>query len=295
MNLRDFKYVLALAEHRHFGQAAEACHVSQPTLSGQIKKLEDYLGVSLFERTNKWVELTDAGHQILPHAARAVEAAEAVSRTARACLDPLAGRVRIGILPTISPYLLPLILKPLTLACPKLELAIVESVTGQILHDLNHRTLDFGIIATPPPEDGFNDHILFTDPFIAVLPADHALCASKTIDASALEPDLLVLQDGHCLGDQVMAACGSRIRHGRDLRAVSLETLVQLVAGGLGTTMIPSLAAASFQGRGIALRPIDQAPKRTIRLISRPTFGRPALVKALSDVIQTASALIAAI
>jgi LysR family hydrogen peroxide-inducible transcriptional activator len=270
MNLRDFKYVLALAEHRHFGQAAEACHVSQPTLSGQIKKLEDYLGVSLFERTNKWVELTEAGHQILPHAARAVEAAEAVSSAARACLDPLAGRVRIGIIPTISPYLLPLILKPLALACPKLELSIVESVTDQILDQLRHRSLDFGIIATKPPTDGFSDHILFTDPFIAALPPGHALCAYKTINAQALEPDLLVLQDGHCLGDQVMAACGSRIRHGRDLRAVSLETLVQLVAAGLGTTMIPGLAAGSFKSRDIALRPIAQAPKRTIRLWSKP-------------------------
>ena len=295
MNLRDFKYVLALAEYRHFGQAAEACHVSQPTLSGQIKKLEDYLGVSLFERTNKWVELTEAGHQILPHAARAVEAAEALARTAQACLDPLAGRVRMGIIPTISPYLLPLILKPLATACPKLELAIVESVTDQILDQLSHRNLDFGIIATAPPQDGFSDHLLFTDPFMAALPPGHQLCANKTIDAQALEPDLLVLQDGHCLGDQVMAACGSRVRHGRDLRAVSLETLVQLVAAGLGTTMIPNLAAASLKTRNIIMRPINQAPKRTIRLVSRPSFGRPALVKTLTDVIQTATALTAAI
>ncbi len=274
MNLRDLKYAVALAETRHFGKAAALCRVSQPTLSGQIRKLEDFLGVSLFERTNKWVEPTDVGLQILRHAAQALEASEALTTLAKAARDPLDGMVRLGIIPTLAPYLLPLALGPIAKAAPKLDLEIWEDFTEVIMARLTNRQLDMAIIATDPPDDGFSSITLFDDPFLAAFAPGHPLAKAKSIDARALGPDLLVLHDGHCLGEQVSNACGQGAQAGRDLRAAGLETLIQLVAAGYGTTLIPAIAARAVANQGIVLRPIKTPQHRTVRLVMRTTYPR---------------------
>jgi len=285
MNLRDLRYVLAVAEHRNFGRAAEACHVSQPTLSGQLRKLEEQLGVVLFERTNKWVVPTEAGQQVLGHAARAVEAADAVQAAARAARDPLVGRLRLGIIPTLGPYLLPLALEPIRRACPRLELEIWEDVTEALLDRLASHRLDGALLATAPPDADDLDMILFTEPFLAALPPDHVLAGATRVEAAALAPDLLALHDGHCLGEQVITACGGA-RPGRaDLRASSLETLVNLVAAGYGATLIPGLAAGAMRGRGVVLRPIEGFAARTVRLVARATSARRQALDAVAGAI----------
>ncbi|WP_029008191.1 LysR substrate-binding domain-containing protein [Azospirillum halopraeferens] len=286
MNLRDLRYLLAIAEHRHFGKAAEACHVSQPTLSGQVRKLEDWLGVTLFERTNKWVVPTEIGERILDHAARAVAAADALEAEARAARDPLVGALKLGVIPTLGPYLMPLIFRPLRRACPALTIELWEDVTDSLLERLRTRKLDAALIATDAPDGDMAERSLFTEPFLAALPEGHPLSGRDRIAESDLAADLMVLADGHCLRDQALAACSGAANDTAALRAASLETLVNMVAAGYGTTLIPGLAAGAMRGRGVVLRPLAGTASRTVRLVSRATFPRSRALDAIAAVIR---------
>ncbi|MGQ9367441.1 LysR substrate-binding domain-containing protein [Azospirillum sp. ST 5-10] len=286
MNLRDLRYLLAIAEHRHFGKAAEACHVSQPTLSGQVRKLEDWLGVTLFERTNKWVVPTEVGERILDHARRAVTAADALEAEARAARDPLVGPLKLGVIPTLGPYLMPLVFGPLRRACPKLEIELWEDVTESLLERLRARKLDAALLATAPPDGEFAEIELFTEPFLAAMPEGHALAGRQRVGEADLAPDLLVLADGHCLRDQALAACHSSEGDRAALRAASLETLINMVAAGYGTTLIPGLAAGSMRGRGVVLRPLSGPASRTVRLVSRATYPRAKALAVMAATIR---------
>jgi LysR family transcriptional regulator, hydrogen peroxide-inducible genes activator len=275
-----------VAEHRHFGRAADACHVTQPTLSGQVRKLEDHLGVVLFERTNKKVALTAMGKRLLLHAQEALRQAELLESMARATGDPLAGPFKLGIIPTVAPYLMPLILGPLRETCPGMSIELWEDLTSPLLNLLSTQRLDAALIATELPAMDLIALPLFTEPFLAALPEGHPLADRTRISATELADDLLVLADGHCLADQVLAACGKRRARLGPFQASSLDTLVNLVAAGYGTTLIPGLAAGLFRGRNIVLRPLKERIARTVRLASRARFPRPQALRALGKVIR---------
>ena len=285
MNLRDLRYLLAVAEYEHFGHAARACGVSQPTLSVQIRKLEEEIGVALFERSSKTVAPTQACQQLLGHARAAVTAAEALLATARNMRDPLAGRFRLGIIPTLAPYLLPLVFAPLREALPALELEPWEDQTAALLDRLRGHELDAALLATEVDGPDLVSRQLFAEPFLAALPPEHPLAASQVVAETDLAPDILVLADGHCLRDQTIEACGQSTALGGALRAASLPTLLNMVAAGYGTTLIPGLAAGVAQDAGIALRPLAARTGRTVRIAWRAHFPRRAAAEAVGEVI----------
>jgi LysR family transcriptional regulator, hydrogen peroxide-inducible genes activator len=290
MNLQELRYLAAVAEHRHFGHAAEACNVSQPTLSSQLRKLEGELGVTLIERTNKRVEMTPVGSQILIHAQRALSEAGQMEAVARAARDPLVGPLRLGVIPTLAPYLMPLILKPLQESYPGLTIELWEDQTRSLIDGLRNHRLDAALLATAPDSPEITDLALFAEPLLAALPVNHRLSKAKSVTEDALASELMVLADGHCLASQALAACGAKRALPRttlqsSMQAATLETLVNLVAAGYGATLIPALAADTLGQRGIALRPLAGQSSRTIRLASRPGFPRPQALRALEKTI----------
>jgi LysR family hydrogen peroxide-inducible transcriptional activator len=295
MNLQDLRYLVALAEHRHFGRAAESCNVSQPTLSSQIKKLEEELGVVLLERTNKRVELTPVGAQILSHARSALAEAAHMESVAQAARDPLVGPLRLGVIPTLAPYLIPLILKPLRRDYPGLIIELWEDQTRALIENLRNHKLDAALLATDPESPEITELTLFEEPLLAALPRQHRRAAAKRVSEEDLADELLVLADGHCLANQSLEACGAKATSGKNglrnsMQAATLETLVNLVAAGYGTTLIPALAADSVRRRDIVLLPLAGHSSRTIRLASRPNFPRPQALRALEKVIRKAVA-----
>lgn len=288
MNLQELRYFSAVAEHRHFGRAARACYVSQPTLSGQIRKMEEELGVILFERNNRRVALTPVGEKLLEHARKAIDEAGLVEAVALASRDQLAGPLRLGVIPTLAPYLIPLILGPLRQACPKMVIELWEDLTPSLLELLRGQRLDAGLIATEHPEEDLTATPLFVEPFLAALPPGHRLARAKTVSESELGRDLLVLADGHCLALQALRACGRAKTPQGAFRAASLETLLSLVEAGYGATLVPELAVESLRGRKVVFRPVIEAPSRTIRLVSRPHFPRTEALQAVEEVIRKA-------
>lgn len=296
MNLQELRYLVAVAEHRHFGRAATFCNVSQPTLSSQIRKLEIELGVTLLERTNKRVELTPVGSQILLHAQRALAEAGQMAAVARAARDPLVGPLKLGVIPTLAPYLMPLILNPLRQAYPGLTIELWEDQTRLLIEGLRNHRLDAALLATPPDSPEITEIALFYEPLLAALPLDHPLATAASVAEEDLSAELMVLADGHCLANQALAACGAKHTSPRmglqgSMQAATLETLVNLVAAGYGSTLIPALAADSLSSRGILLRPLTGKSSRTIRLASRPGFPRPQALRALEKTIRRAVTL----
>ena len=285
MNLRDLRYLLAVAEHGHFGRAAEACGISQPTLSVQVRKLEELLGVALFERTSKTVAPTAACERLIGHVRAAVAEADAILAVARDFRDPLAGRFRLGIIPTLAPYLLPLVFAPLREALPTLEVEPWEDQTAALLERLRAHELDAALLATEVDGPDLASQPLFAEPFLAALPPEHPLAPRDVVAEEDLAEDILVLADGHCLRDQALAACGRSGTLGGTLRAASLSTLLNMVAAGYGTTLIPGLAAGAAQDAGIVLRPLTARAGRTVRIAWRARFPRRAAVEAVGEVI----------
>ncbi|GEO13666.1 LysR family transcriptional regulator [Microvirga aerophila] len=289
MNLRDLRYILAIAEHGHFGRAAKACHVSQPTLSGQVRRLEDYLGVAIFERRTRSVVPTEVGRRILDHARQALAHADAIEGEARAARDPFAGPLRLGVIPTVGPYLMPLVLRPLRARHPMLSVELWEDVTDDLIERLRDGTLDGILVGTEVPGADLASVPLFEEPFLAVLPATHPLAHAGRLEGRDLAPDMLVLADPHCLRDQTLAACGGHDARARALRAASLETLVNMVAAEYGTMVIPMLAARVSAVRDVVVRPLVGGVGRTVRLVSRKSFQRGPALDAVADVIREAA------
>ena len=290
IKLKDLRYLVAVADTRHFGRAAERCFVSQPTLSAQLKKLEQYLGVQLIERQPNNVSLTDAGGQIVARARGILEASDEVVTLARAHRDPLAGRLRLALLPTIGPYLLPLISQALRNALPRLELRLYEYQTEPMLAKLKGGELDLGILALPVELEGLEARELFAEPFTVALPEHHPLAKRERIQVADLEGErLLLLEEGHCLRDQALEVC-SRAGAGesQDFRATSLETLRQMVATGAGVTLLPELATRGAYGdaRGVVVLPFAKpAPVRHIGAVWRKTTARRTAIEAVCRLI----------
>ena len=293
MNLRDIKYILAVADTRHFGRAAELCFVSQPTLSGQIRKLEDELGVTLFERGHRSVEITPIGEIILNHARLLLEQVEAIEGIARAHQDPMEGPLRIGAIPTLSPYLMPLILVPLKRQYPQMRLALSEELTDYLLARLQRHELDAALIASPVDQTNLVQVPLFDEPFWLAHPRNHPLYYQDEIGAQDLtEIELLLLAEGHCLTHQVMEVCHMAERPHRgemaDLRAASLETLLQLVGAGFGCTLVPALAIRGgwMTDTGIIARPLALPDAfRRISLVFRHSFPRVPALEAFARIL----------
>ncbi|WP_027285804.1 LysR substrate-binding domain-containing protein [Rubritepida flocculans] len=285
MNLRDLRYLLALVEHGHVRRAAEACGVSQPTLSVQLRKLEEQLGLTLFERASKGVTPTAACRRLLGHVRAAVAEADAIYAAARSLRDPLSGPFRLGIIPTLAPYLLPLVFAPLREALPALEVEPWEDQTAALLERLRAHELDAALLATEAEGPELLSRPLFEEPFFAALSPEHPLAQRERIAEEELAADMLVLADGHCLRDQALAACGRAGALGGPLRAASLSTLLNMVAAGYGTTLIPALAAGAAQDAGLVLRPLAARTARKVRIVWRAQFPRRAAVEAVGEVI----------
>lgn len=290
IKLKDLRYLVAIADTGHFGQAAARCFVSQPTLSAQLKKLEDYLGVTLVERQPRRALLTPAGEQIVARARRIIESSEEVAEIAKAHRDPLAGKLRVAFLPTIGPYLLPLVAPKLRKALPRLELLLYEYQTTPMLEKLRAGELDMGVLALPIVDDMLATRSLYDEPFVVAAPADHPLAQKKQIRPDDLrEVTLLLLEDGHCLRDQALEVCSHvPIREKQDFRATSIETLRQMVAAGAGVTLLPELATRGGYAapKGLALRPFAKpVPIRRVGAVWRKSSPRHVAIDAVGKVI----------
>ena len=291
MNLRDLRYLVALADERHFGRAAERCFVSQPTLSAQIRKLEEYLGVALVERQPRRVALTPAGGKVVERARRLLQEADAIVELAKADRDPLAGTLKLALIPTVGPYLLPHVARRLRRALPRLRLLLYEYQTAPLLEKLRAGELDLGILALPAAVDGLESATLYDEPFTLAVPADHALANRERVRIEDLDGEaLLLLEDGHCLRDQALEVCGRiGVHEDQDYRATSLETLRQMVAAGHGVTLLPELAADAPVGaaRGLRIKPfVRPAPTRTIGAVWRKSSTRGRAIEAIAQAIR---------
>ncbi len=290
IKLKDLRYLVAVADTRHFGRAAERCFVSQPTLSAQLKKLEDYLGVQLIERQPKRIALTEAGEEIVARARRMLEASEEVVTLARAHRDPLAGRLRVALIPTIGPYLLPRVMPAIRKALPRLTLLLYEHQTAPLLEKLHAGEIDLGILALPVDLDGLEARELYEEPFQVAVPAHHRLAERAAIRLEELQKEpLMLLTEGHCLRDQALALCSrAGVQEHQDFRATSLETLRQMVAAGAGVTLLPELAGKGAYGstRGVVIRPLARpVPTRHVGALWRKTTARRPAIDAVCTVI----------
>ncbi|HEX7338784.1 MAG TPA: DNA-binding transcriptional regulator OxyR [Rhodanobacteraceae bacterium] len=292
MNLRDLHYLVALAEHRHFGHAAKACFVSQPTLSTQIRKLEDELGVTLVERTPRKALLTEVGSDIAQRARHVLDEVEQIRHVARRNADPGSGSIRLGIFPTLAPYLLPHVVPLIHTRFPRLELLLVEEKTEVVLNRLNQGKLDAGIVALPVNDDHLHAEFLFEEPFLLAVPQDHELATKTSLRLADLaHQNLLLLEDGHCLRDQALEVChmaGAGEKNG--FRATSLETLRQMVAAEVGITLLPTLAvkppvAASPNVHLVEFR--GHPPHRRIAMVWRKTSALAGFLVQLAEVFKT--------
>lgn len=296
MNLRDLQYLVAVADHRHFGRAAEACYVSQPTLSTQIKKLEGELGVELIERNPRQITLTEAGRLVVEQARHVLRDVDTIWDIANQAKDPESGRLRVGIFPTLAPYLLPHVVPELHRRFPALELLLFEEKTEVVVQQLLDGDLDVGILALPVAEGHLHVEPLFTEDFVLAVPVGHPLAeANEPVDVGVLEGEhVLLLEEGHCLRDQALEVCqlgGASERSG--FRATSLETLRHMVSAGVGITLLPELAVRPPVAPSADLRLLrfaPPAPHRDIAVLWRETSVYRTLLPRVADELRRATA-----
>ncbi len=291
MTLQELKYLVALADHGHFGKAAEACCITQSTLSTQLKKLEDFLGVTLFDRSLKRVSPSPIGQEILQAARNIVEEAERIRELAKHGQDPMTRTLRLGIIPTLGPYYLPHALMLMHKKYPGLRLLLREEMTPQILEHLIDGKLDAGLLALPVDDDSLRVEPLFYEPFFAALPAGHALTKRDVLKVSdVISEKLLLLDEGHCLRDQALDVCGANSRGREEVRATSLETLRQMVGMGLGITLLPALsveAGPRVSKKSVEIRPFKKpVPGRTIGLVWRKRAPFPETFECLAATLK---------
>ncbi|PZW49050.1 LysR family hydrogen peroxide-inducible transcriptional activator [Humitalea rosea] len=296
---QQLRYLLALAEFGHFGRAAGACGVTQSTLSAGIIALERLLDATVLDRAHgKRPVFTPLGLEVLERARVALTALEAVSETADQARAPLSGPLRLGLIPTIGPFLLPRLMPRLRAAFPRLRLWLREERTDRLVEELQAGRLDLLLLALPVAGEGLETMALAEDPFLAALPADHRLAAFDPVTVAALGAErLLLLEDGHCLRAQALAACGlPGAGAGDAFAATSLHTLVQMVAGGLGLTLLPRLAVEGgvLAGTDLLLRPLEPPQGRTIGLAWRARGPRAAEFRGLAPVVADALGALAA-
>jgi len=288
MNIRDLRYLVAVADLQHFGQAAAMCHVSQPTLSGQIKKLEESLGVHLFERTHRSVVPTDVCLDILVPARKILREVDEINFISESSHDPMVGKFRLGAFPTLASYVFPQLVSQVKTALPGLRLILIEEKTEQLLEKLLQGEIDAALLALPLEDDSFDQLTLFNDEFYLAVSPEHELASCKSVAQDCLEQyRVLLLEEGHCLRDQALDVCQ---KHGvgeeLDFRATSLETLRQMVKGGTGITFMPKIAIRNEE-EGICYLPFEKpVPSRTIALVWRKTSSRKPLMEKLSVMFQ---------
>lgn len=292
VNLRDLRYFVALADTKHFGKAAERSYVSQPTLSAQIKKLENYLGVQLIERQPRRVTLTETGAKILPIARRILQDSDEIVSIARNEHNPLSGKLKLALIPTIGPYLLPLVMRKLRRQLPQLKLLLYEYQTQPLLEKLRNGEIELGILALPVALDGLDVTQLYEENFTVAVPNNHPFAKRNNVKVDDLAGEtLLLLEDGHCLRDQALEICSRvEVRENEDYRATSLETLRQMVAAGLGVTLLPEIATRGpfGSGQGLTVKPFAKpVPTRTVGAVWRKSSSRVAAIQAVCDVIRT--------
>lgn len=282
MNLRDLTYLVAIAEHNHFGLAAEACFVSQPALSMQIKKLETLLGVQLVERTSKSALLTEIGQLMTEHAKDILFRVNTMKEIAKQANDPYSGELRLGVIPTLAPYLLPYIIPHLTTLFPKLIIYLVEEQTTNLIAKLKQGKLDGAILGLPLIEGDFTALPLFEEEFLLAVPPTHALSKRKSVKLSDLEnKTLLLLEDGHCMRDLALELCyKAKAMEAKGFRATSLETLRHMVASNAGMTLMPKLSYKSNDG--VCYLPFKSPkPVRIVGLVWRPSSAKKILLEAM--------------
>jgi len=291
MTLTELRYIVGVAREKHFGRAAEACFVSQPTLSVAVKKLEEELGVVLFERGPGEITVTPAGQRIVEQAQRVLEEASRIKEIAAAGKDPLAGPLRLGAIYTIGPYILPKLVPILRRNAPTMQLLIQENFTHRLAEMLKSGEVDAILVALPFDEPGVATQALYDEPFFVAVPKGHAWEGRKRITADELTNEsLLMLGEGHCFRDQVMEICHTvrgreRSALSRTVEGGSLETIRQMVAGGVGITVLPgtSLSASNTSGELIRVLPFARpVPTRRVALAWRKSFPRPEAIETLA-------------
>lgn len=298
MTLTELRYLVALSETGHFRKAAEQCNVSQPTLSIAIKKLEDELGISLFERARHKVATTPVGERIVEQARTVLREARNLRQLAELGKDPLGTMLSVGAIYTVGPYLFPRLVSRLQQLAPNMPLFIEENYTASLRRKLSSGELDAIFVALPFTETDIVTRPLFDEPFVVLLPQDHVLASKDHIDTAALaEHQVLLMGEGHCFRDQVLEACPGLQQAIRESSAQghavvegsSLETLKHMVASGLGITVLPQSAAkeATYGERTLAVRPfIEPAPRRSIALAWRVSYPRPEAIDILIDALR---------
>ena len=289
MTLTELRYIVAVARERHFGRAADSCFVSQPTLSVAIKKLEEELGVALFERGAGEVTVTATGQQVVEQAQRVLEEAARIKELASAGRDPLAGTLRLGTIYTVGPYLLPKLIPILRRAAPSMQLLIQENYTHKLAASLKQGEVDVIVVALPFDEPGVEVRPVYDEPFLVAMPHGHPWEKRKTITGDELKKEsLLLLGTGHCFRDQVLDVCTSLQRKSglqRTVEGGSLETIRQMVAGGVGVTVLPSTSVGGADDL-IRVRPFARpVPQRRVVLAWRKSFPRPQAIEALRKAV----------
>jgi LysR family hydrogen peroxide-inducible transcriptional activator len=296
MTLTELKYIVAVARAKHFGRAAEDCFVAQPTLSVAIRKLEDELGVVLFERGGAEISVTPLGAQIIEQAERVLEQTAAIKELARQNKDPLVGPLRLGVIYTIGPYLLPPLVKAMITTLPKLPLILQENFTVRLLEMLRQGELDAAIMALPLPEHGMAMMELYDEPFVVAMPSGHPWSKRRTISAADLKSEtMLLLGNGHCFRDQVLEVCPEMARFAtpgngmqRTFEGSSLETIRHMVASGIGLTVLPRASVPDMQTSDDMLqyRPFEApAPERRVVIVWRKSFTRRAAIDAICTAV----------
>src|SRR5580704_16521092 len=290
--LRQLQYVVAVAEELSFRRAAARCHVSQPSLSAQLAQVEGALGVRLFERAHKRVLVTGAGRDLVDRAKRLLVEADEIVRSAQRAADPLSGTIRLGVIPTISPYLLPSVTPTLRRKLPRLRIAWTEDKTDTLVQKLAAGEIEGAVVALEADLGDVAREIVAADPFVLVTRPEHALAAKKgpVTEPELRGEELLLLDEGHCFRDQALEACRTaRVREG-EFRATSLSTLVQMVAGGAGITLIPALAVDAEARRAhLHVRPLaGRAPLRTIAVIWRKGSALEPALREIAAVLRAA-------
>lgn len=287
MNLKDLKYLVALGEHQHFGKAATACFVSQPALSMQIKKLEETLGVQLLERTNKSVMLTESGINIIQYAKQVLSQVDEIHEIAKSSKDPYAGELKIGIFPTLAPYLLPHIMPGLSKKFPKLSFYLIEQQSKVLLEQLKNGELHAIFLALPIADTNLQVQPLFSEEFFLCASNQHALANKKNIQEKDLnEQDILLLEEGHCLRDQALSYCHRiQAKETQSFRATSLETLRHMVSAQVGVTLVPKLACT--ENASLVYIPFKESkPTRSIGLVWRTSTAKQLLLGEVGDCIK---------
>ncbi|MBX9901643.1 MAG: LysR family transcriptional regulator [Burkholderiaceae bacterium] len=296
MTLTELKYIVAVARQKHFGHAAEACFVAQPTLSVAIKKLEDELGVIIFERGGTEVSMTPLGAQIVAQAERVLEQTAAIKEIAKQNKDPLAGPFRLGIIYTIGPYLLPTLVKTMIQRVPQMPLVLQENFTVKLLELLRQGELDAAIIALPIPDQGLMLQPLYDEPFVVALPRDHAWADRDSVSAKELKSEtMLLLGNGHCFRDQVLEVCPEMARFAtasdgiaRTFEGSSLETIRHMVASGIGITVLPIASVPDLHAKDGLLRYLpfsEPTPDRRVVIAWRKSFTRQAAIEAIRQAV----------